>query len=175
MVGDSYCVGEVVNIFYLDECPMKASEYLCNVHVIKMCLETAQILSTVHNQYDDFDYSDILYKPTHSNHPCTKWSAQNSANYEWLLEHFHGLLDEYNLRYDKVHASKKLLSIVSRIPTRVSHACSMTPPALAMPDEYKLATPVESYRNYYGKVKSKLKRFKYTNRSEPYWLKDYVA
>jgi hypothetical protein len=170
-----YCIGEVVNIFYLDECPKLSAEYLCDCHVIKMILESAQILSTAHVRLDDFDYSKELYKPTHENHPCTKWAMCCDQNYEWLVDHFWSLCLEYYVRYNKQHKSSELYKILKRTPTRIPHACIMTTPALAMPDEYKLATPVESYRNYYGKVKSKLKRFKYTKRSEPYWLKDYVA
>ena len=39
--------GEKVNIFILDENPKTCAEYHCDKHVIKMILESAQMLSTV--------------------------------------------------------------------------------------------------------------------------------
>ena len=40
-----------MNIFVLDEDPIKAAEYHCNKHVVKMILESAQMLCTVHWMY----------------------------------------------------------------------------------------------------------------------------
>ena len=33
-----------MNIFYLDDCPRRAAEEQCDQHIVKMPLETAQIL-----------------------------------------------------------------------------------------------------------------------------------
>lgn len=37
-----------MNIFVLDQDPVKAAEYLCDRHIIKMLLESTQLLCTVH-------------------------------------------------------------------------------------------------------------------------------
>ena len=36
-----------MNIFFLDYCPVKAAEFHCDKHVVKMIVETTQMLSTV--------------------------------------------------------------------------------------------------------------------------------
>ena len=38
-----------MNIFYLSNCPKKAAQVQYNKHVVKMILETAQVLCTAHN------------------------------------------------------------------------------------------------------------------------------
>jgi len=95
-----------MNIFVTSQSPYKCAKYLDNKRLIKMCLETAQILSTAlvlngcKNQQ--------LYKPTHINHPCAKWVRQTKRNYLWSLAHFNALCEEYNRRYGKIHASFRL-------------------------------------------------------------------
>ena len=42
-----------MNIFYLDECPKKAAELQYNKHVVKMILESAQMLCTAHHVHGD--------------------------------------------------------------------------------------------------------------------------
>lgn len=37
-----------MNIFYLDPDPQKCAQYHCDKHVIKLILETAQLLEAVH-------------------------------------------------------------------------------------------------------------------------------
>ena len=41
-----------MNIFYLDKDPVKAAEYSCDKHVVKMILESAQMLCTAHRVQD---------------------------------------------------------------------------------------------------------------------------
>ena len=63
-----------MNIFFIDECPVKAAQMQANVHVCKMTLEAAQLLTTAHHEYGNHD---VPYKPSHRNHPSTvykKWS-----------------------------------------------------------------------------------------------------
>jgi hypothetical protein len=47
----------------------------------------------------------------------------------------------------------------------------MTPFVLAMPDEYKRATPVQSYREYYKEGKKHLHSWK---RNHPPWIDKYI-
>ena len=47
------------NIFYLDHDPRIAARYDCDKHVVKMILETVQMLSTAHRVVDKND-DDIL-------------------------------------------------------------------------------------------------------------------
>jgi hypothetical protein len=82
---------------------------LDNVRVIKMTLESAQLLSSALRLCG---YTgDDVYKISHKNHPSNVWCRATQGNYKWLLEHFRALCDEYTRRFGKTHASSKLLPI----------------------------------------------------------------
>ena len=103
-------VGRKMNIFYLDRHPIKAAQMMCDKHVVKMILESAQILSTAHRVLDGDDYADQygLYKIAHKNHPSTIWARSGGLNYLWLYDHMRGLMQEYTYRYGKIHATERL-------------------------------------------------------------------
>lgn len=96
-----------MNIFVTDLCPKKSAEYLDDKRVVKMVLETAQILSTALriNGCDD----DSIYKATHRDHPVVKWAAATRGNYWWILQHFNYLCREYTRRFGKIHKSQELV------------------------------------------------------------------
>ena len=48
-----------MNIFYFDECPIKSAQAQPDKMLVKMQLETAQMLSTAHRILDGDKYSDI--------------------------------------------------------------------------------------------------------------------
>jgi hypothetical protein len=144
-----------MNIFILDSDPVKAAQYLCDKHIVKMCLETAQILSTISNG---------PYKPTHANHPCTIWARETLGNYRWLVVHGIAIGQEYEYRYGKEH--KSLDIIKSCISYRPNDSTVITPFALAMPQEYRKEDAVESYRDYYM---SKRAFCDWTEREVPEW------
>jgi hypothetical protein len=98
-----------MNIFCTSDCPIESAKYLDNVRVIKMTLESAQLLSSALRLCG---YTgDDVYKITHANHPSNVWCRATQGNYKWLLEHFRALCDEYTRRAGKIHASSKLLPI----------------------------------------------------------------
>jgi hypothetical protein len=72
---------EQLNIFYLDNDPEIAAKYHCDKHVVKMILETAQVLTAVKHRYGE---TDTTYKCTHKNHPSTKWAGDRTLHYVWL-------------------------------------------------------------------------------------------
>ncbi|MEI8285856.1 MAG: pyrimidine dimer DNA glycosylase/endonuclease V [Actinomycetes bacterium] len=136
-----------MNIFVLHQSAPLAAKMHCDKHVVKMTLETAQILATVHHIHGNG--ANVTYKPTHENHPCVVWAAASLANYRWLLTLGQYLAREYKLRYGKYHACTELFSgELSDAPPALNKAPSV-PFALCMPDECKTDDPVESYRNYY--------------------------
>jgi hypothetical protein len=177
-----------MNIFYIETDPYKAAQSMVDKHVVKMILESAQLLSTAHRLLDGTEYvgqsqtgrkarrwrlpdfrEDILYSATHLNHPSAVWCRASNNNYTWLYCHFVGLLNEYTYRYGKTHkcADPRFRQLLQTLPENivVGHFTPVTP---AMPDEYKVASAVESYRNYYKQGKAHL--HKYTKRSPPAWL-----
>ena len=148
-----------MNIFVLDENPSLAAKYHCDKHVVKMILESAQMLSTINP-------SPSSYKPTHKNHPCTLWAAASFNNYQWLYRLALALGDEYTYRYGKVHKS---IGVILSLPNpKHLPNTPRTPFALAMPDQYKSACAIESYRAYY--VNEKKDILKYTKRAIPSFI-----
>ena len=99
-----------MNIFYLHKDPYKAAEYQYNKHVVKMILESAQMLCTAHHHYDE--NTDVPYKKAHYNHPSTIWVRQNKNHYRWLFNHMKALGEEYTDRYGKIHLSIIKLSLI---------------------------------------------------------------
>ena len=154
-----------MNIFVLDENPQIAAQMHNDKHVVKMILETAQLLCGVHHMTDS-QYV-IPYKLSHKNHPCSIWSRECIENYVWLCDLGIALCDEYRHRYGKRHKSIDVIEwcIVNKpnIPD-----IDFTTPAMAMPDEYKTDSVVESYRNYYIGAKISLASWK--NREKPFWF-----
>lgn len=156
-----------MNIFVLSYDPVEAAQMQCDKHVVKMILESAQMLSTAHHLCGDPD--PIMYKPTHKNHPCSVWVRQSKANYKWLYDHFLALCMEYTHRYGKVHLCEtKLGQVLNQYPTKIKDI-GLTPFAVAMqanPECIIKNDVVKSYRMYY---KTKTFSMVWTNRKTPGW------
>jgi len=148
-----------MNIFYLDHNPYVAAQYHSDKHVVKMILESAQLLSTAHRVMDEH-VPEIMYKATHKNHPCSIWVRQHVDNYDYVYRLFEGLHDEYQFRYgcDKIHKTfEKLKEVLRHPPKAMEQAdCKPSSPARAMPEEFldPDGCTVTSYRNYYKYGKS---------------------
>ena len=181
-----------MNIFVLDTDPIKAAQLQCDKHVVKMIVESAQMLSTAHRILDghvytapsksgkrtvkhysltDFSAEQTLYKVVHASHPCTIWTMESACNYEWHYRHFEALCDEYTYRYKKTHKTDMILRLLlKQHPKNISNR-GLTPFALAMKSnpECMFDDPVKSYRAFY---KTKLARFsmKWTCRETPEWF-----
>ena len=140
-----------MNIFYLDKCPVKAAQVQYNKHVVKMILESAQMLCTAHHVLDNRIrlLDDIPYKIAHVNHPSTKWVRENSLHYDWLYKHMMALGDEYTRRYGKKHLSITKCKDFLAIPPRHIQGDDWCQPPQAMPDEYKDKCSIQAYWNYY--------------------------
>ncbi len=142
-----------MNIFYLDKDPVKAAQYQYNKHVVKMILESAQMLCTAHHHYAEelgYDNSYIPYKKAHYNHPSTIWTRQNSRNYYWLYHHMLALGDEYTKRYDKTHLTiSKCWQPLQFVPKGMPLGGPITQPPQAMPDEFKRDCAIHAYWLYY--------------------------
>jgi hypothetical protein len=137
-----------MNIFYLDKDPKIAAEYQYNKHVVKMILESAQMLCATHHVIGNPD--DSPYKLAHKNHPSTIWVRENSLHYDWLWNHMVALGDEYTKRYGKTHLSitKMLDHEMWSYPPSIPHEPFEQPPQ-CMPDEYKAKCAIHAYWNYY--------------------------
>ena len=135
-----------MNIFYLDKDPIAAAVVQYNKHVVKMILESAQMLCAAHHILGNPD--DVPYKLAHKNHPCTIWVRENSLHYDWLYEHMMALGDEYTARYNKTHMSIDKCKHLNIHPRNIPHEIFEQPPQ-CMPDEYKDECSVQAFWNYY--------------------------
>ncbi len=158
-----------MNIFVLDYDPIKAAQMHCDKHVVKMILESAQLLCSVHHMISD--RTDIPYRLSHKNHPCSKWARESYSNYIWLLDLTRALLDEYTYRYGKKHASERVYDwCVINLPNIEDKG--LTKFALAMPDDCKQNDVVESYKTYY--LRDKINICTYKRREKPEFIKNNI-
>lgn len=173
-----------MNIFYLDENPKICAEYHCDKHIVKMCIEYSQILSTAHRVLDGEIYiddtkkrkikryklnnslDDILYKSTHINHPSCIWVRENKLHYEYLYNLLIECLNEFTNRYNKIHACSKLIAPLNNIPINIPYI-DFTQPPLCMPEDCHIGNSIESYRQFYKVHKRKFCTWK--NRI-PHWF-----
>lgn len=184
-----------MNIFYIDHDPVQAAEWMVDKHVVKMILESAQLLSTAHRVLDgrqvegvkvnlekktarktkawvlDDSRDSVLYAATHINHPSAVWCRNSIENYTWLVDHFFALMGEYTYRYEKQHKCYGEISYMLQSPPKNLHEYDWTPMPSCMADEYIISNePLTNYRNYYRIGKSKLHKWK--NRQPPEWIND---
>ena len=137
-----------MNIFYLHKDPVEAAKLQYNKHVVKMILESAQMLCTAHHEIMGDD-ADVPYKRAHVNHPSTIWARRSAQNYVWLYDHFVALAQEYKNRYGKDHLSyTKCEPYLRFLPGGLPYT-GFTQPPQAMPDEYKDECSLQAYWNYY--------------------------
>lgn len=153
-----------MNIFVLDADIRTCARYHCDQHVVKMILESVQMLCTTLNKRG----FETPYRSTHIQHPCVLWLDESYDNFRWLKTLALELNREYRYRYGKScdHASIKVLQQIDhhRYPAR-----GRTEFAQAMPDEYKVPRDaVRAYRNFY--IGEKLAFATWTRRPPPLWL-----
>ena len=136
-----------MNIFAISPCPIISGQRLPDVLCVKMPLEVSQMLSTALRLHG-YEGDDI-YKAAHRHHPCTKWAAETTANYRWLLQHGISLGKEYSLRYKRIHKSSLLLPRFQEVYRDYLPDGNLTPFAQAMPEEFKDLTDAhKAYRAY---------------------------
>jgi hypothetical protein len=170
-----------MNIFVLDRDAKKAAQMQCDKHVVKMIVETCQMLSAVmDNNYSPLYSGNDNLKPSerfgtagypkaHIKHPCTMWTMQSKGNYKWLIKHLRALCVEYSNRYNKVHSCEGQLSIFeAQMEYMTFPSDRRTAFVQAMPDKYKDKDPVKAYHNYYNMDKFTFAKWK--NSSKPKWF-----
>ena len=162
-----------MNIFVLHRDPYICAQMHCDKHIVKMIIESAQLLYTcclmwgiVGNDIREFITTAPIttkgthgYKMTHKHHPCCKWLSESVENYHWLVTMAKELCVEYTRRYKKIHATEQHIDWLSYVCPDIPNM-PMTPFAMAMPNDCKYTehdgniNPVKSYRMYYCKEKT---------------------
>ena len=106
-----------MNLFFLHDDARQAARLQSDVHVVKMILETMQMLCTaVSFCMTPIVFPINLYKPTHVNHPSTKWIRHSTENFLWALAHGHELCLEYTKRYHKIHKCQPMYESLLSLP-----------------------------------------------------------
>ena len=151
-----------MNLFACDQNPVKAAQSLPDKHVVKMCIENAQMLAVALGPKHGLGWGSIRKKDgfpyserSHFNHPSTKWVRANHANLAWTIVHGLALCSEYMHRYDKVHASVIAHLDAKRLFTENAGSLSIWRDvdsfARAMPEHLKFdenISDVTAYRLY---------------------------
>lgn len=161
-----------MNIFFLDNSPKKAAEYQCNKHVVKMILESAQLLCGVHHELGTQKLPEKFYRKTHINHPCAIWARQRLGNYVWLAQHAMHLCQEYTWRYGKIHLSQSLIEWLVQNPPNLTG--EFVDPPQCMPDEFRGSDCIKAYRLYYFLNKRLTIECKWTKREKPEWWNETI-
>jgi hypothetical protein len=155
-----------VNVFAVDRDPVRAARALCDRHVVKMTLETAQILCTAASTR--FGHR-TPYRPTHANHPCVAWAVATRGNWDWLVRHGLALADEYRRRYGRVHPSRAVIARMARRGPPRSQTRRRQPFAQTMPDRYRGPDPVAAYRRFYVGEKARFATWRPPARAPRWW------
>ena len=152
-----------MNIFYLDADVTKCAQDHCDKHVVKMILESAQMLCSVLWIHD----IQAPYKPTHLHHPCVIWANKSLSNWLWLKQLAGALNEEYKYRFNhkENHSSYDVVLKLQNPPTI---DLGVTERPQAMPDEFKNPDPIIAYRQFY---KARKRHFAHwTKRKIPAWF-----
>lgn len=190
-----------LNIFLLDEDPIKCSAYYCDIHVCKMLLEMTYLLSTVIR----LDLKiNMGYMPSLIYHPCTIWTKSSAFNWVWIFRLAIGLAIQYRLRYNREHKCESILLgfkkvIESNTPVPGSDSCMLDFLRKVMKlsnskiiekiktygstsfknlngisgDAIYLEDPVEAHRYFYLTYKKKLAKWKVPSTIPYWWSEEY--
>ena len=190
-----------MNIFILSRDPQESARFHCNKHVVKMILESAQMLCTAHwihlleskgKKISDFKRvkdaqqwafentpkeNQPPWKMSHIRHPCTIWTNKNISNYVWHLKLCESLLSEYKTRYKKNHKSEDVANWLRKNFPINMKSSPLSDFPVCMKEEYKVyqsvdtIDPVGSYRNYYLKDKVRFAKWEPLAKT-PDWFKE---
>lgn len=166
-----------MNIFITSLNPEICAAQHCDIHLRKMIVETAQLLSTAHVMIDGVQ---VAYKKTHHNHPCAVWVRECRANYVWTSNLLINLLDEYRYRFRKSHATNRHAMALMCPPLGIPYREHKTSPAQAMPEEFRRpGDPEMAYQEYliskFTEWQSRDRKVPvtFTRRSVPQFLQKY--
>ena len=157
-----------MNIFVTNPDPHVSARVLPDKHVVKMPLETCQMLSIIFSKWY-YDWGEVLKKDgtpynttkgAFRNHPCTVWAADSMYNTAWLIQHGCGLVHEYWYRYGKVHACATPLFEAKKMFHRMTDEvitcwCMVESFTRAMPDDLKYNKDIDTFIAYKKYIASK--------------------
>jgi hypothetical protein len=159
-----------MNIFYLHHDPVVAASYLCDKHILKMGIESAQMLSTAHW----LSGGSAPYRKTHANHPSSIWARSSSSHYDWLVRHAYAILNEYTRRYGKPHKTFNVIRHLDIHRPSLPMTAFVQPPQ-CMPDKFKCNDSIQAYRNFYVHDKIMARGMAYVKSTMPTWVSNMIS
>jgi len=176
-----------MNLFVFSKRPRRNAQLYCDQHVRKILLELTQMLYTAYHAL--LPVSDVRawlrandapgggYRPTHVDHPVTRWVRATPQNYRYAATTALALCDEFEHRFGKPHACRRhVVWLVVHTPFN-DGACDasagarrrrLTPFAQAMPGAYKDPTSAKRAYRRYARAE---KRVFANGRSMPTWTR----
>ena len=162
-----------MNLFPLHDDPLEASYLNCDTHLNKILIEAAQMLCIPFH----LQHVEAPYKPTHVNHPVSKWVRESRENFVWTLIHAYGLYLERRDRLNKDHKTVKVLdwindngaSLTFPKEERTAFAIAISEDKLCREDpEWNTTNPVKCYQLLYKHDKKAIA--KWTDRDIPEFM-----
>lgn len=164
-----------MNIFATSLCPVEGAVALDDKRVIKMSLESAQMVSSA--LFHNYGARPVgFYAPTHYRHPCVLWAARDHRNFSWLVKHGLALLDEADWRWgvkdrkcrpvlEKAREYENFLPSCEGDDTIFQNSARLAPGVM----DYTHVSPVtEAYRQYLSH-KWRVSQPRWTRRDPPIW------
>ena len=166
-----------MNIFVTHPSPIQSARNLPDKHIVKMPLETCQMLSIIYSDWyfgvgKLYKLDGTPYRTAHGafrNHPCTQWAAKNPYNLAWLIRHGYALCAEYTARYDKVHTC---LDVISQ-SERIYHKCFAEPLSYASQQVRSFTRAMPEYLKYDQTINSIVAYQRYLN-TKPWLASNYL-
>ena len=159
-----------MNIFVTDRDPEQSARNLCDKHVPKMVLESAQMMSNAY--YVNGWATTAPYRQLMIKHPCSIWALKSKANYEWLGIHAIEICREYTKRFNKVHACQNVIeSCLAKSDKMKWTSLNLTEHVQVMPLIYRHDDVIKAYRSYIKDGKQFAKWNKGTE--APSWMKSH--
>lgn len=181
-----------MNIFAFDPSSVVSAQMLDDKRVGKMIIESGQLLTAAIRitlgcaGYTDEEIDALFVKYgiltvskgtpwrlTHQNHPCSIWTRESYANYSWLVSYTLSLINEFSLRYGKLHGCAPAIvgmrAIGDEILKPIMQSKELTPFVMAMPDEFKQEALYDPHRAYQLYHHSKPNVYWRKGRDAPNW------
>ena len=166
-----------MNIFVTHPSPIQSARNLPDKHIVKMPLETCQMLAIIYSDWyfgvgKLYKSDGTPYRTAHGafrNHPCTQWAAKNPYNLAWLIRHGYALCHEYNLRYHKVHTCLDVIEQAERI----YHKCFKEPLSYASQQVRSFTRAMPEYLKYDQTINSIVAYQRYLN-TKPWLANNYL-
>lgn len=160
-----------MQLFILDYAPAVSARSLCDKHLRKMCLETAQILSSV-MVYRNLLLNENMPNPYNTFHPVIR-ALDSPLKIDYAVIYNSALHAEYRRRFGKNHAYKDLCKLYWQKLFNgnfIFPAAECTFARAFKGIEIAQKDIVQAYRSYYCYKKTQITDWQYTRAAEPLWL-----